>query len=109
MNVPKITEIIKINKEAKSTKTIIFNYPGDIKPGQFFMIWIPGIDEIPMSVSYIKNKIKGITFRNIGEATSALYNLDPGSKIGVRGPYGNGFDIKGNKILFIGGGTGLVF
>jgi dihydroorotate dehydrogenase electron transfer subunit len=70
------------------------------------MIWIPGVDEIPMSVSLIHGSEKGITFRKIGEATTALYDLKKGENIGVRGPYGQGFTIQGKHLLFVGGGTG---
>jgi len=107
MNGPAIKSIIESKKETKDIKTFMFEYPEKIVPGQFFMIWIPGVDEIPMSVSYIKKDIKGITFKKVGEATNALFNLKEGDKIGVRGPYGNGFKISGKKILFIGGGTGV--
>jgi len=71
------------------------------------MIWIPGIDEIPMSVSYIDKDVKGITFRKVGDATEALYKLKKGEKIGIRGPYGNGFSKLGENNLFVGGGTGI--
>jgi len=107
MNYPKVTKIINVTKENFNVKTIKFQYPGDVIPGQFFMIWIPGVDEIPMSVSYIKNGVKGITFKKVGEATKALFELEKGDKIGVRGPYGNGFKIKGKKILLVAGGTGI--
>jgi dihydroorotate dehydrogenase electron transfer subunit len=107
MNYPKITKIIEIRKEAKDTKTILFKDSVEMIPGQFFMIWIPGVDEIPMSVSYIDKDIKGITFRKIGDATKALYNLKKDDKMGIRGPYGNGFKINGKNLLFVGGGTGI--
>jgi len=107
MNTPKIVEIIESKKENKDVKTITFKYEPVTKPGQFFMIWIPKIDEIPMSVSKINKDIKGFTFRRVGEATNALFKLKKGDKIGVRGPYGNGFEINGKKILFVGGGTGI--
>jgi dihydroorotate dehydrogenase electron transfer subunit len=107
MNYPTIAKIIETKNEANNVKTIKFECNKKTQPGQFFMIWIPKIDEIPMSVSYIDKKIKGITFRKIGDATKALYNLKKGDKIGIRGPYGNGFEINENKILFVGGGTGI--
>jgi dihydroorotate dehydrogenase electron transfer subunit len=107
MNIPKITKIIESKREAADIKTITFNYPKEIESGQFFMIWIPDVDEVPMSVSYINGDIKGITFRKVGDATNALFKLKPGDKIGIRGPYGNGFKIKGKHILFVGGGTGI--
>ncbi|MDD5511591.1 MAG: dihydroorotate dehydrogenase electron transfer subunit, partial [Dehalococcoidales bacterium] len=82
-----------------------FNYDRETKPGQFYMVWIPGIDEIPMSVSYI-GKLKGITVRAVGGATKSLTSLKVGDKIGIRGPYGNGYKTPKGKILFVCGGTG---
>jgi dihydroorotate dehydrogenase electron transfer subunit len=107
MNIPTITKILTSTTEATDIKTITFRYPKAVIPGQFFMIWLPGVDEIPMSVSEITKDVKAITFRKIGDATHALYHLKPGSKIGVRGPYGNGFKLTGKHLLFIGGGTGI--
>ncbi len=107
MNYPKITQIIETKKENKNIKTIKFVHNKKIEPGQFYMIWIPGVDEIPMSVSYINKETKAITFKKIGDATNALYNLKKGDQIGIRGPYGNGFKINGKKILFVAGGTGI--
>ncbi len=107
MNYPTITEIIDTKKENDTIKTIKFKHKEKIISGQFYMIWIPSVDEIPMSVSYIEEEIKGITFRIVGEATKALFKLKKGDKIGIRGPYGNGFKINGKKALFIAGGTGI--
>jgi len=107
MNYPIITKILSSSEEATDIKTITFRYPGEITPGQFFMVWVPGIDEIPMSVSSIEQVVKGITFRNIGDATQALYQLKKGDQIGIRGPYGNGFTLTGKRLLFVGGGTGI--
>ncbi len=107
MNYPKITKILETKKETNNVKTIKFEYINNVEPGQFFMIWVPGFDEIPMSVSYIKKDVKGITFKKVGDATKALFQLKQGKKIGIRGPYGNGFKIKGKKILIVAGGTGI--
>jgi dihydroorotate dehydrogenase electron transfer subunit len=107
MNQPKSIQIQNIIPEAKNIITITFKHTAEIQPGQFYMVWVPGIDEIPMSVSYIQAETKGITFRVIGDATKALARLKIGDKIGIRGPYGNGFKIHGKSILFIGGGTGV--
>ena len=107
MNIPHITKIIENKTETKDIKTLTFRYSGNIDLGQFFMIWVPGVDEIPMGVSYIREGVKGITFRKVGDATTALYNLKAGDKIGVRCPCGNGFKINGRHILFVGGGTGV--
>jgi len=107
MNYPKVVEILETIKENSEIRTIKFHFKSEIIPGQFFMIWIPNIDEIPMSVSFIDKKIKGITFKKVGSATEKLFNLKVGDKIGIRGPYGNGFNIKGKNILYVAGGTGI--
>ena len=106
MNSPRITTIRTIQQETPSVLTFTFPDITEIIPGQFYMIWVPGVDEIPMSVSLITDKIKGITFRRVGDATEALAKLRKGDPLGVRGPYGNGFTLKGRRPLFVAGGTG---
>lgn len=82
------------------------------KPGQFIELYLPGIGEAPFSVSSSPTK-EGpfeLCIRAIGNVTNALHARGSGTKIGIRGPYGNGFDVdflKGKDILFIGGGLGL--
>lgn len=107
MNSFNVKEIIEIKTENKNVKTIFFNENNKTIPGQFYMIWIPNVDEIPMSVSYIGKNTNAITFRKVGDATNNLFNLEIGDKIGIRGPYGNGFKLNRKNIVFIGGGTGL--
>jgi dihydroorotate dehydrogenase electron transfer subunit len=81
---------------------------GDLEavPGQFVMVWVPGVDEFPMSVSY-PGKEFGITYQVLGEGTKALAKMAKGDKVGIRGPYGNGFSAKGKRLLMIGGGVGM--
>lgn len=107
MNYPKIIEIAETKKEAGNIKTIMFKYNKKVRSGQFFMVWVPGIDEIPMSASYT-DSLKGITVEKVGEASSALFKMKKGNKIGIRGPYGNGFKTHKGKTLFVAGGTGII-
>jgi dihydroorotate dehydrogenase electron transfer subunit len=77
-------------------------------PGQFVMVWVLGVDEIPLTLSTIdREEFSEITVKNVGEATSALYSKISGSQIGIRGPYGNGFTIENGNILLVGGGVGM--
>jgi len=101
-----ICRITRVVKETDIHKTFFFDIEMDAEPGQFVMVWIPGVDEIPMSLSYI-GKESGITVERVGEATEAMHKMGEGDKIGVRGPYGKGFEIKGKKALFVAGGTGI--
>jgi len=116
-NHPHICTIERVVDETPTVRTLYFNDPvlANVKPGQFTMVWIPGVNELPMSVmtSHGSNEA-GFTVRKRGESSTALYNLKVGDKIGVRGPYGNSFATENirvltdAKVLLIGGGTGLV-
>ena len=103
---PEIVEILQSEEVGKGVRTLRFEYDHKVEPGQFFMVWLPGVDEVPMSASYCEGR-KGITVKEIGTATKALCNLRSGDKIGVRGPYGHGYTIPDGKTLVVGGGTGM--
>lgn len=53
-DIPQIIEISDVVQEAKDQKSFFFKHSIDCKPGQFLMVWIPGLDEKPMAVSYWK-------------------------------------------------------
>jgi dihydroorotate dehydrogenase electron transfer subunit len=102
-----ILRITGLRPESHDTRTFGFAMKGNAKAGQFVMVWIPGVDEVPMSLSSVGD-VKSITVKAIGEATAALHALKEGDLIGVRGPYGNGFSIgKNEKVLAVGGGVGI--
>ena len=110
-NHPHICIIDKIVDETPTVRTLYFkdSILANVLPGQFAMVWIPGVNELPMSVMVSSTQDQAaLTVRKRGESSTALYNLSEGQQIGVRGPYGNSFEIKDGKILLIGGGTGLV-
>jgi dihydroorotate dehydrogenase electron transfer subunit len=93
-------------EETPTTKTIRFEQSLVAAAGQFVMVWVPGVDEFPMSVSYSGERL-GITYQIVGEGTRALASKEAGDKIGIRGPYGKGFAIHGRKLIAVGGGTGM--
>ena len=106
-----IITIEKVIDETPTVKTLVFSdsIMPNVLPGQFAMVWIPGINELPMSVMISKESGKAaFTVRKHGLASTGLFNIKVGEKIGIRGPYGNAFDIKQGKLLLVGGGTGLV-
>ena len=106
MNKQRIVTITSVAREAAGITTLRFHDEIEVRPGQFYMVWIPSIDEIPMSASYTSAE-KGITIKEVGEATRALGSLKVHDRIGIRGPYGNGYDIPAGKVLIAGGGTGM--
>ena len=93
-------------EESYDTKTFVFGWNEEVRPGQFVMVWVPGLDEIPMSVSGINARTKSITVKAIGEATRKIHELGVGDRIRIRGPYGNGFDLSRGEMLVVGGGVG---
>ena len=106
-----IVTIEKVIDETPTVRTLVFSdsIMPNVLPGQFAMVWIPGINELPMSVMISNESGKAaFTVRKHGLASTGLFNIKVGEKIGIRGPYGNAFDIKQGKLLLVGGGTGLV-
>lgn len=83
---------------------------GDVErepePMQFVMLWVPRVDEMPMSVADYESKRLSVIFKVRGRGTEAL---SKGPKlIGVRGFYGRGLSLKPNEmVLFIAGGIGI--
>lgn len=112
-NIIKTVKINCIIVECTGIKTISFKLENNLipKPGQFVMIWVPGVDEIPMSISdYDESGNWSITVKDVGECTNALQNLNIGDYIGIRGPLGTHFKMppKTSKHIFlIGGGFGM--
>jgi dihydroorotate dehydrogenase electron transfer subunit len=92
--------------ETPNTRTVRFLGALDAVPGQFVMVWVPGVDEFPMSVSYPGARF-GITYQVLGDGTKALAMRKRGDVIGIRGPYGKGFELSGGKILIVTGGLGI--
>lgn len=100
---PLVVPISKVINEGKDQKTVFVPYKGKINPGQFFMLWIPGIDSKPYAVSYYNKNEIGFTSTAIGKFSYAFNNLKIGDKIGLLGPYGNSFSVKNNACVVAGG------
>lgn len=99
-----------IKQETSTVKSFTFDDKRcrGAKPGQYVMIWISGVDEIPTSLSAINHiGLSKVTVEKIGEATRALHEKRIGDKIGVRGPFGSGFKPIGGRVVVVGGGIGV--
>jgi dihydroorotate dehydrogenase electron transfer subunit len=111
-NKTRIMSIKEIRSENTKVRSFVFKdrLSANAHPAQFVMVWIPGIDEIPMSLSALRPEKHeaAITAKQVGEATAALFKMKAGDLIGVRGPFGNSYKISDeNRIMIVGGGTGL--
>ncbi|HSQ48219.1 MAG TPA: hypothetical protein VLL96_00865, partial [Candidatus Deferrimicrobiaceae bacterium] len=102
------TPIVQIRTESPSVKTYSFidHACNKAKPGQFLMLWIPGIDEIPLSIMNVDSGLVSVSVKAVGDATRHLHNMVAGTTVGVRGPFGNSFTEHDGKVLLVGGGTG---
>lgn len=76
------------------------------EPGQFVMVWVPGVDEVPMALFGGADASYRILVEAKGDCTRALAAMKAGDRIGIRGPYGQGFKVRGRRILIVVGGTG---
>lgn len=102
-------EIKKVNREAIDITTLYFEDETvrSGEPGQYIMVWVPDDDEIPMSISGIdENGLSSITVRKVGITSETLDAMQPGGRIGIRGPFGNCYNLLGENPLFVAGGSG---
>jgi len=81
-------------------------------PGQFTMVYVFGIGEVPLSISGTPRDAGTLvhTVRSVGAVTRAIVGLEAGDAIGVRGPYGTGWPVMeaaGRDVLLVAGGIGL--
>ncbi len=106
---PRVFKIKRIVEESPTVKTFYFPWKfTDESPGQFLMIW-NFQDEKPMSISSIDriNDEVGVSVKMVGSFTQSLHKLNENDLLGLRGPYGRGFQIAGSKVLAVGGGIGM--
>jgi dihydroorotate dehydrogenase electron transfer subunit len=105
----RITRVLKIEAESPTVKTFTFKDKecAKARPGQFLMLWIPSVDEIPLSILDAgKDELVSVAVKKVGQATQELHKVMVGDLLGVRGPFGNSFTATRGKILMVAGGTG---
>lgn len=102
----KNAKLLRVIDEAKDIKTFVFEGSLDSRPGQFVMLWIPGINERPFSIYQDSEKEFSLTIAKIGEFTTKLFGMKPGASLGYYGPFGKPFDIRGKHVALVGGGYG---
>ncbi|HTR25613.1 MAG TPA: FAD/NAD(P)-binding protein [Terriglobales bacterium] len=82
------------------------------EPGQFSMLWVFGVGELPISISGDPGQHDRLvyTVRSVGKATNALVSKKHGTDVGVRGPFGTGWpmhEARGHDLIIVAGGIGL--
>lgn len=106
-DIPKVIPIKKIVQETPFVKTFVFEYTLNSQPGQFVNLWIPRVDEKPMSIAHDGGKEFWVTIFAVGPFSKMMHALKEGDLVGVRGPYGKPFTFKnGGHLVMMAGGYG---
>ena len=108
LNTLRTTKIVDLKVESPTVKTYTIrdDLCAKANPGQFLMLWIPGIDEIPISVMNARDGNAQFSVKAVGDATRHLHTMNVGDIVGVRGPFGTSFTETRGRVLMVGGGTG---
>lgn len=104
-------------EETADTATLTLRPEGfpirEFLPGQFTMLYVFGVGEVPISISGDPGDGDGVlvhTIRDVGAVSRALRYAKPGTVVGVRGPFGTGWDLDlpaGTDLVLVAGGIGL--
>ena len=117
--IPVPAEIVDIQRENFNTLTYKMRFVEQIHrdsyqflPGQFNMLYIPGVGEAAISISSDPEETEtiGHTVRVVGSVTRAIERMGVGGVIGVRGPFGRGWPLevlRGQDVVIVAGGIGL--
>ncbi|HSB46866.1 MAG TPA: dihydroorotate dehydrogenase electron transfer subunit [Candidatus Bilamarchaeum sp.] len=102
----KITKVISENYRVKTLE--VGHNMEKALPGQFLMVWVPGVGERPMSIG--NSSPLTISVADVGKVSSEICRLKEGDLLSYRGPFGKPFMIPegAKRILCIGGGYGVV-
>jgi NAD(P)H-flavin reductase len=110
-------QIRRFKFETEDTFTVELQPLGDLEeytflPGQFNMIYVFGVGEIPISISGDPANPRTLvhTTRAVGAVTKAMDKMRRGDILGIRGPYGTPWPIdkaEGRDVVFVAGGIGL--
>jgi NAD(P)H-flavin reductase len=110
-------QIRRVKYETEDTFTVELQPLGDLEeftflPGQFNMIYVFGVGEIPISISGdpANSRVLVHTTRAVGAVTKAMDKMRRGDILGIRGPYGTPWPIdkaEGSDVVFVAGGIGL--
>ncbi len=106
MTLPQTVRIREIRDETRTVRTFVLDAEvPEAEPGQFVMLWLPGVDEKPISIAHPAPLT--LTIARVGPFSTALHQRKAGDQVGWRGPYGRGFSLHQDQpALLVGGGYG---
>jgi NAD(P)H-flavin reductase len=112
---PEPMRVFRVHRETRDTVTLSIDASPrrfSFLPGQFNMLYVLAVGEVPISVSGDPARGSEIahTVKAVGAVTEALCRLRKGTAVGVRGPYGKSWplvDVTGEDLVLVAGGLGL--
>lgn len=96
--------IVERVRENEKTISLVLSLSLAAEPGQFAMLWLPGIDEKPFSIAGADPLM--FTIARVGPFSEMLHERVPGDTLWVRGPFGRGYSRPRGRALLVGGGYG---
>jgi anaerobic sulfite reductase subunit B len=112
--VPEPFRVRRRRRETADTWTLTLEPLGGAEiaplPGQFMMLYVFGVGEIPISVSGAADGLLTHTVRSVGAVSAAICAAKPGTVLGVRGPFGTSWPLGeavGGDVVVVAGGVGL--
>lgn len=103
-------EILEKRKHTEAEWSFLLRADIEGTPGQFVIVSLSKIGEIPISISGFRPHAVEVTVRNTGKVTSHICKLNTGDALHVRGPYGRGFPLEefnDQHLLVIVGGSAI--
>ncbi len=106
MTLPQTVRIREVRDETRTVRTFVLDAEmPEAEPGQFVMLWLPGVDEKPISIAHPAPLT--LTVARVGPFSTALHQRKAGDRLGWRGPYGRGFSLRQDQpALLVAGGYG---
>lgn len=93
MDIHKIYKLKDKIKESPIVTTYVFEGRLECRPWQFYMVWLPDIDEKPFSIWYVECDQFYLSIARVGPFTTKMESLNIWDRVGFRGPFWNWFDL----------------
>ncbi len=112
---PQAARVVQVVQESEQVRRFVLDAQVQADPGQFVMLWLPGVDERPFSL--VSADPITLLVSKVGVFTQALHGLQEGDWLWWRGPLGHGFRLPGvhgrvggepaGRLLLVAGGYGV--
>lgn len=104
-----VTSKSMLNEDTALIEFLCPEIAGSAVPGQFVNITCSNFLRRPFGIASV-DRNKGtfkVGVKIIGEGTEEIASFDEGDGTWILGPLGNGFDLKSDRYILVGGGSGV--